>query len=123
MPYQLRLEDGILKLAFFDVVTNQDLVRLLGEVSTLEATRDVMPHRLADLRSVERLDVDFPGIFDLAQARRRLSFPNSFKTAIVATAPVHFGIARMFQTLNDHPQISVSIFGNVEDALKWLADA
>ena len=123
MPYQLRLEDGVMKVAFFDVVTNQDLLGLLNEVSTLEATWDVMPHRLADLRPIERLEVDFPGIFDVAQARRRHTFPNSFKTAIVATAPVHFGIARMFQTLNDHPQITVSIFGNVEDALKWLADA
>ena len=123
MPYQLRLEDGVLRVNFSGVVTNQDLEQLFGEVSRLEATWTVMPHRLADLRAVERLEVDFPGILGVAQARRRHAFPNPFKTAVVATAPVHFGIARMFQTLNDHPQITVSIFGSVEDALKWLARA
>lgn len=123
MPFQLGLEDGVLRVNFSGVVTNQDLERLFKEVSTLEATWTVMPHRLADLRAVERLEIDFPGVLGVAQARRRDTFPNSFKTAVVATAPVHFGIARMFQTLNDHPQITVSIFGSVEDALTWLARA
>ena len=123
MPFQLGLEDGVLRVDFSGVVTNQDLGQLFGDVSRLEATWTVMPHRLADLRAIERLEIDFPGVLGVAQARRRHTFPNSFKTAVVATATVHFGIARMFQTLNDHPQITVSIFGSVEDALTWLARA
>ena len=30
------------------------------------------------------------------------------------------GIARMFQTLNDNPQISIRIFTNAAEAMSWL---
>ena len=59
-------------------------------------------------------------VLSLAEARRRRTFPNSFKTTIIAMEPVHFGFARMFQALNDHAQIAVSIFDDDADALAWL---
>jgi hypothetical protein len=33
------------------------------------------------------------------------------------------GIARMFQTLDDHPLVSVEIFHDVTEALAWVEDA
>ena len=120
MPFQSRLEDGMLRLSFLGAVTNHDLVRLLDEITRLEAACSVIPDRLVDMRQVDRLEIDVTGVLGLADARRRRTFPNSFKTAIIATEPVHFGFARMFQTLNDHAQIAVSIFADDADALRWL---
>jgi len=45
---------------------------------------------------------------------------NYIKSAIVANNPSQFGFARMFQTLNDNPQIEIRIFPAAESAMEWL---
>jgi len=56
----------------------------------------------------------------LAERRRTVALQHPIRSAIVAPTPVSFGFARMFQTLNDHPQIAISIFSTVEAAEAWL---
>jgi len=120
MAYALRMEDGILMITFSGTLTNEDLSAGGDEVGKLEQSVSVVPHRIADLRPVRRVEIDFDGVYAFASSRRRLRFTNPFKTAIIVSDIVHFGFARMFQTLNDHPQISISIFGNDADAMSWL---
>ena len=120
MPIELRSEGGIIRVTFYGTLTNRDLMMGAKDIGEIEAASEVVPHKLADLRPVERLEIDFPGVFALADARRRLTFANPFKTAILATDVVHFGFARMFQTLNDHPQIVIAIFDDEEQASAWL---
>jgi polysaccharide deacetylase 2 family uncharacterized protein YibQ len=78
---------------------------------------------LTDLRPVTRLEITFDGVLDVANQRMRTKFPNAFKSAIVASDVAHYGFARMFQTLNDHPQISIAIFPDTPKALQWLEAA
>jgi len=42
------------------------------------------------------------------------------KSAIVAATPVQVGYARMFQMLNEHPSVTVEIFGDLPTAVAWL---
>ena len=121
MSYTVRQQDGILWIEFRGTFKNHDLWRGGDEVDRIERAAAVVPHRIADLRPVERVEIDFNGIFTLVQMRRRLGFKNSFKSAIIATDVVHFGFARMFQTLNDHPQICIAIFGDEQSARSWIA--
>lgn len=121
MSYALRMDGGILRVDFSGTFTNQDLSRGAIDMADLEEATAVVPHRIADLRPVERLEIDFVGVFALAEARRRRRYQNSFKTAIIAADVVHYSFARMFQTLNDHPQIVIAIFGDEPEALEWLA--
>jgi hypothetical protein len=44
------------------------------------------------------------------------------RTALVAVTPVQLGIARMFQTLNDHPLIELRVFSDREAAVAWLEE-
>ena len=120
MSYAMRMEGRILRVEFSGTFTNQDLARGAIDMADLEEAATVVPHRLADLRPVERLEIDFVGVFALAEARRRRRFQNPFKTAIVATDVVRYSFARMFQTLNDHPQIVIAIFGDAQEAIDWL---
>jgi hypothetical protein len=60
------------------------------------------------------------GCFAVAETRRRATLRNPVKSAIIASDIVRFGFARMFQTLNDNPQIVVAIFGDDESASQWL---
>jgi len=39
----------------------------------------------------------------------------------VASKPAQFGYARMYQTLNENPNIELELFINREKAMAWLA--
>lgn len=119
MPYSIRLEDGVLRGEFSGVLTNADLAGIARDVEPFERA-PVVPHRVVDLTPVTRIEIDFPGVQAAVERRLRLRFANSFKTAIVVVNLVQYGFSRMFQTLNDHPQITISIFPTVPDALAWL---
>jgi len=121
MAYTLREEGGILRIDFTGTMTNTDLVTGGDEVARLERSAPVVPHRIADLGPAERIEIDFHGVLALATERRLMTFKNPFKTAIVATDFVRFGFARMFQTLNDHPQITIEIFPDTAQAMEWIA--
>ena len=120
MSYALRMEGETLRIEFSGTFTNEDLSRGEVDVSQLEESSASIPHRIADLRPVQRLEIDFVGVLALADARRWKRFKNPFKTAIIAPDLVRYGFARMFQTLNDHPQIVIAIFGEEVDAVSWL---
>src|SRR5262245_45347380 len=122
MALDMRLESGLLKISFSGTLTNGDLTQGALEVAAIEATCDVIPHRITDVRTVDRVEIDFRGILSFVEDRKRRQFPNAFKSAIVASDIVHFGFARMFQTLNDHEQITIAIFGDDVTALEWLHD-
>ena len=120
MSYALRMEGETLKIEFSGTFTNQDLSRGEIDVEELEESSALIPHRIADLRPVERLEIDFAGVLALAEARRGRRFKNPFKTAIIAPDLASYGFARMYQTLNDHPQVVIAIFGEEAEAANWL---
>jgi len=120
MSYALRMEAGTLLVEFTGTFTNQDLARGAIDVAELEESSATVPHRIADFRPVDRLEIDFDGVLALVETRRRMRFKNPFKTAIIAPDVAHYGFARMYQTLNDHPQIVIAIFGEEAEAVKWL---
>ena len=120
MSYGLHTEDGVLKIVFSGTLTNADMSRAAHELAEVEAASDVVPPRTIDLRPIDRLEIDFAGVFAVAETRRRAALRNPIKSAIIASDVVRFGFARMFQTLNDNPQIVVAIFGDDESASQWL---
>lgn len=120
MSYALRMEGETLKIEFSGTFTNQDLSAGAMDVAEFEESSGLIPHRIADLRPVGRLEIDFIGVLTLAEARRKRQFNNPFKTAIIAPDQARFGFARMYQTLNDHPQIVIAIFGDEAEAVNWL---
>lgn len=120
MSHGLHTEGGVLKIVFSGTLTNADLSRAAAELAEVEAASDVLPPRSIDLRPIDRLEIDFAGVYAVAETRRRATLKNPIKSAIIAADIVHFGFARMFQTLNDNPQVVVAIFGDDESALQWL---
>src|SRR5690349_21719051 len=114
MSYGMRSEAGVLKIVFSGTLTNADLSAAVQELGDVEAASDVLPPRSIDLRPVDRLEIDFAGVFAVAEARRLKRLKNPIKSAIIASDVVRFGFARMFQTLNDNPQVVIAIFGDDE---------
>jgi len=58
----------------------------------------------------------------LAKRRKASRLRNSVRSAYVVRTRAYFGMVRMFQTLNDHPQIEIRIFAETEEAEAWLRE-
>ena len=123
MPFSISSGDGIMRIVLSGTLVPEELVRMADALREAEAAAAVCPHRVTDLTDVTRFDVGFVDMSELAQRRREMSPANPIRSAIVASTPVQLGFARMFQTLNDHPRVTVRIFPDLNGALAWLAEA
>ena len=117
MAYQFTIEPDMVRLTLSGVLTEQDLV---GAAEAIERDRDPIPHRITDMTGVTDLQIAYPDVRSLAERRRTQVFPNAFKSAIVVRTPAQKGVARMFQTLNDNPKITIRIFEDEAAVLEWI---
>ena len=120
MPFRVSLEAEVLRVELFGTLTREDLSGLTAESQAIEGAQASTPHRLTDASRLTHGEVGFEDFFAIAQRRRTHALANSIKSAIVAPDAVHYGFARMFQTLNEHPQVEVRIFGSRHSALEWI---
>ena len=74
-------------------------------------------NQLADLRDVTSLAVTSAGV---RQQVRETPFGAGSRRALVVGSDVAFGMARMFQILQDESVADVEIFRELDDALAWL---
>jgi hypothetical protein len=120
VPFAIAIEPGLIRVTFSGALTAEDLRGIAAAADEIEAGASPVPPRIVDMRAVTDLKVAYPDVLALAERRRARSFPNEFRSAIVVQGSSQLGIARMFQTLNDNPQIAVQIFTDPADAMAWL---
>jgi len=118
MPFEIHDEGGYYFARLFGVLDRTDLNDVMAQIERLEDV--VTKDRLTDLTALERIDVGFEEVFALALKRAQRPIPAPIRSALVASKPVQFGFARMFQMLNDNPRIQIRIFGSLEEAQQWL---
>jgi len=121
MPSHVSVKDGVIHVSFAGVITEADLDQLATDVLEIETAASVIPDRITDLTMVTAMEIDFSSILSLARRRMESTIGNQIKSAIVACRPEHVGFARMFQTVNRHPHITIRIFEDMESAVEWLA--
>jgi hypothetical protein len=122
MPFELTTPGAILFARVFGVFTARELNRLATGAEIAEASHPVSLDRVTDLTAVERFEVGFREIYDFAIRRSAQRFSRVVKSAIVVQEPVQFGIARIYETLNENPQIQIRIVRSVTEATEWFAD-
>jgi hypothetical protein len=120
MSFDIAIEPGLIRVTLSGALTAADLHGIAEAADEIERTTAPIPHRVTDMTAVTDLQVAYPDVLALAARRRALHFPNDFKSAIVVSGAAQLGIARMFQTLNDNPHITVQIFTDGADAVTWL---
>ena len=119
MSLKIDPQPDLIYVTLSGVLTESDLRSVGDAAAELETTTPVRP-RITDMTGVTELRVRYPEVQELATRRRRIHFPNAFKSAIVVSGSSQMGIARMFQTLNDNPQITIEIFTEYQKALDWV---
>jgi hypothetical protein len=122
MPFSISSVDGVLRIVLSGTVVPEEMVRMADALVQVEGGLDVCPPRVSDLTGVTRFEVGFQDMSDLARRRRQQPPANPVRSALVAATPVQLGMARMLQTLNDHPRITMRIFPDLGAALAWVAE-
>ena len=122
MPFELTTPDGILFARVFGVFTPPELKHMANEAEIAEDAHPVSLDRIIDLTAVERFEVGFREIYDFDIRRSVQSFSRVVKSAIVVREPVQHGMARIYEALNDNPQIWVRILRSVAETKEWFAD-
>ena len=120
MAFTVEYKDPLIWISLAGSLSGRDLTDAAEIVAAEEARHAVVPHRITDLTGATEMKIGFDEIFSLAELRRAMRFPNFFKSAIVACNESQTGFARMFQTLNNNPQITVRIFPDLQGALDWV---
>jgi hypothetical protein len=119
MSYSMTMDGAVLRIHLCESLSDEDLRGLADDVLRLEAALDPTPSRVTDMTDLERINVGFREMLAFVE-RRHASPPHQpIRSALLVASDVQYGIARMFQTLNDHPLVSVEIFRRESDALDW----
>ena len=120
MTIEAEFTEGLLVIRGAGTVTATDLREMPALTTAFDATRAVTPNRLIDLTGVDDFDVGFSEMLAAVRERREAAITGPTRTAFLTANAVQYGMARMFQSLNDHAQITVEIFDDRAAALAWL---
>ena len=121
MPFELTMPGGVLFARLRGVFTARELNRLATEAEIAEATHYVSLNRITDLTAVECFEVGFREIFLFALRRGAQRFSKVVKSAIIVHDPAQIEIARLYDSLNQNPQIRLRILKSVAEANEWFA--
>ena len=122
MSYTMAMDGAVLRIRLYDTLTDVDLRDLADDVLGLEANQVPTPARVTDMSGLRRISVGFREMLAFVERRRASPPKQSIRSALVVESEVQYGIARMFQTLNNHPLVSVEIFRDASKALDWVED-
>jgi hypothetical protein len=119
MPYAMMMDGALLRIRLDGTLSEGDLRGLADDVLALESRVLPIRSRVTDMTGVTRMHVGFDEILELAERRRASPPPHPIRSALLVVHQVQLGVARMFQTLNDHPLLAVEIFRDAPAALAW----
>jgi hypothetical protein len=122
MPFELTTTGAILFARVFGVFTASELNHLAWEAEIAEASHPVSLDRITDLTAVERIEVGILDIYYFAVRRGAKRFSRVVKSAIIVQEPGQFDIARVYEALNENPQIRVRVLRSLTEARDWFAD-
>ena len=90
-------------------------------VETREIVAETGFNRFCDLTQLDGIHLSSDDVLQLA-ARRREFNPNDIrvKSAFLATDPLAFGIARMYEQMLNSPRIEVRVWSDMQAAADWL---
>jgi hypothetical protein len=122
MPISYKIDEdrGLVLTTATGTLTDADILSLKALLAADPRWRPGM-RELSDVRGVERLDVTTAGVRQMA-AWDAAADPaiGQYRLAIVASRDHVFGMARMYEMLTDQSVPGVSVFRDIDEAIRWL---
>jgi len=116
------IESDALLVGRLQGVLDADMAaEIVAFVETREIVAETGFNRFCDLTQLAGIHLSSDNVRQLA-ARRRAFNPNDIrvKSAFLATDPLAFGVARMYQQVLNSPRIEVRVWGDMQAAADWL---
>ncbi|MCC5835919.1 MAG: hypothetical protein JJU20_14425 [Opitutales bacterium] len=123
MPCVVLVEESVIHIRLSGFLSLEDLMSVSKQLRALEDASPISIHRLTDMTDVAGSSLSFETMEDFVATRRHVALKNSIRSAIVAPGLLAYGLARMFQSLNNNPQIEVKLFKVLDEALFWISDS
>jgi hypothetical protein len=123
MPIDVTHAGEYLFVRLYGTVTAADLLHYSQASETHEREAGHAMSRISDLTSVDRFDVSHRDVFEFADRRKREHQPGVARSAIIANEPIQIGLARMYQTLTENPNLEIRIVHSLADAHEWIGHA
>ena len=128
MAYTVEFDNSsappLVRVRIHGTLTKADFIAMAREVIDLE-TRETLagrrpPSRLTDLRGLEQIELGYADVRGVVESRRHNTLRTPVRSAVIVETPLHRGFGRMYQTLNDHPMVSLELFESEAAALEWI---
>ena len=120
MAVEYSYDGELVHVTFSDALTPADLTDVMQFLLDLETGLASTPNRLVDLGPSTTIAIGFSDMANLVHIRQAHAPRNPIRTAVVTHSAAQHGYARMFQTLNDHPLITIAVFTDRASARAWL---
>jgi len=118
MPYSIEKNLGFIKVTYWGILSKEDVMEVI-KYSLGEETLYLLD-RLEDMRKLKSVQTGYTELLEVTNHLRTVQLPQTVKTALLTSNELQYGVARMFQTILDHPQMKLEIFTDEKEAMNWL---
>jgi Protein of unknown function (DUF3478). len=121
MPYSIDTSTKFIKVTYSGTLDNNDIQGVLKDSLIVGGNELNLINRIEDMRELHGIKIGFDELMDFTENLRTIQLPHAVKTAILTGNSLQYGIARMFQTILEHPQMEIKVFSHEEEACKWVS--
>lgn len=114
------VKGALIHIRLSGFLTLEDLMEISARLRELESGAERSMNRITDMSEVTGSSLDYDTMEQFAATRRIAVLQNTIRSAIFAPSPLTFGLARIFQSINNNPNIEIRLFKIRDSALEWL---
>ena len=121
MFYSIDASNRFIRVICEGTVNKTDIQVVFRRLLIIDGKELIFTNHIVDMRKLDLSKIGYNELTDVAENLRNIQLRRKIKLAIITINSLQYGIARMFQTILEHPQIEVGIFSNDEEAYNWLS--
>jgi hypothetical protein len=121
MSYSIDTSTKFNRVTYTGTLENNDIQGVLKDALVMDGDGLKLANRIEDMRKLKGIKIGFAELMDFTENLRTIQLPQKVKSAILTNNALQYGIARMFQSILEHPQMDIKIFSQEEEAYAWLS--
>ena len=117
--HTINQEHGVVLSTWVGVISDSDLLQSYKQLYEDERWKPGF-HEIVDAREAQVSDVTSTGLRRLSSMVEGYVAGVGFRTAIVASKDLHFGLARLYEAVSDASPETVMVFREMDEAIEWI---
>jgi hypothetical protein len=121
MSYSIETNTKFVRVTYSETLNVNDIHGVLRDALIIDGKELKLINRIEDMRKLDGINIGFNELRGFTDNLRTIQLTRIVKSAILTGNSLQYGIARMFQTILEHPQMDIKIFSHEEEAVNWLS--